>query len=164
MLSPTQDTPLSSHQQSMQTNNIVFCWGGQRIFATTGDGKTRILSFPDFEPAYRFDYKEGPESEFMLSGHTSSCMTAELHPTNRYLATGGTDSLICLWDTVEWGCQRTITKMTGPVRSLSMPPGFPTPTEDGVANGELQAFPGMVYISLVEAMRVSFFSGLPLIK
>ena len=120
VLSPTQDTPLSSHQQSMQTNNIVFCWGGQRIFATTGDGKTRILSFPDFEPAYRFDYKEEAESEFMLSGHTSSCMTAELHPTNRYLATGGTDSLICLWDTTEWGCQRTITKMTGPVRSLSM--------------------------------------------
>ena len=120
VLSPTFDTPVSSHQQPMQTNNIVFCWSGQRIFATTGDGKTRILSFPDFEPAYRFDYKEGPDSEFMLSGHTSSCITAELHPSNRYLATGGTDSLICLWDTTEWGCQRTITKMTGPVRSLSM--------------------------------------------
>ncbi|KAK7757824.1 hypothetical protein SLS62_000202 [Diatrype stigma] len=99
VLSPNQDTPLSSHQQSMQTNNIAFCWSGQRIFATTGEGKTRILSFPDFEPAYRFDYKEGPDSEFMLSGHTSSCTSTEVHPGNRYVATGGTDSLICLWET-----------------------------------------------------------------
>ncbi|KAI1254820.1 hypothetical protein MGN70_002880 [Eutypa lata] len=119
VLSPNQDAPLSSHQQSMQTNNITFCWSGQRIFATTGEGKTRVLSFPDFEPVYQFDYKEGPDSEFMLSGHTSSCTTTELHPGNRFLATGGTDSLICLWETVEWNCQRTITKMTGPVRSLS---------------------------------------------
>ncbi|KAK8126028.1 WD domain-containing protein [Apiospora kogelbergensis] len=35
------------------------------------------------------------------------------------LATGGTDSLISLWDTDEWNCERTITKMVGPVRTIS---------------------------------------------
>ncbi|KAI8629097.1 WD40 repeat-like protein [Xylariaceae sp. FL1651] len=119
VLSPTESTPISSHQQSMMTNNIVFCWSGQRLFATTGEGKTRILSFPSFEPAYQFDYKQVPDKEFMLPGHTSSCFAAELHPFNRYLATGGTDSLIALWETNEWNCVRTITKMTGPVRSIS---------------------------------------------
>ncbi|KAI1638184.1 WD domain-containing protein [Biscogniauxia mediterranea] len=119
VLSPTQNTPISSHQQSVPTNNITFCWSGQRLFATTGEGKTRILAFPSFEPAYQFDYKDGPEKEFMLTGHTSSCMVAELHPFNRYLATGGTDSLIALWETSEWNCVRTVTKMTGPVRTLS---------------------------------------------
>ncbi|KAI1503218.1 WD domain-containing protein [Biscogniauxia marginata] len=119
VLSPTQNTPLSSHQQPVPTNNIIFCWSGQRLFATTGEGKTRILAFPSFEPAYQLDYKDGPEKEFMLAGHTSSCIVAELHPFNRYLATGGTDSLISLWETSEWNCVRTITKMTGPIRTLS---------------------------------------------
>lgn len=104
------------------TNDIAFCWSGKRLFATTGEGKTRILSFPELEPAYQFDYKEPPENEFMLPGHTSSCIAIDLHPFNRYLATGGTDSLIALWETNEWNCVRTITKMTGPVRSLCMQP------------------------------------------
>ncbi|KAI0388808.1 WD40 repeat-like protein [Xylariaceae sp. FL0594] len=119
VISPTESTPISSHEQSTMTNDITFCWSGQRLFATTGEGKTRILSFPSFEPAYQFDYKEGPEKEFTLPGHTSSCITAELHPFNRYLATGGTDSLIALWETTEWNCVRTVTKLTGPVRSIS---------------------------------------------
>jgi len=55
----------------------------------------------------------------MLAGHTSSCVTAEMQPTGRYLATGGTDSIIALWDTTDWICQRTITRMVGPVRSIS---------------------------------------------
>jgi THO complex subunit 3 len=55
-----------------------------------------------------------------LHGHTSACTTVELHPMNRYLATGGNDSLISLWDTDEWNCQRTITKMVGPIKSISM--------------------------------------------
>jgi THO complex subunit 3 len=55
----------------------------------------------------------------MLSGHTSSCLTAEMQPTARYLATGGSDSIIALWDTTDWVCQRTLTRMTGPVRSIS---------------------------------------------
>ncbi|KAH9908669.1 WD domain-containing protein [Xylariomycetidae sp. FL2044] len=119
VLSPTQNTPVSVHQQSVATNDIAFCWSGERLYATTMEGKTRILSFPNLEPAFAFDYIDGPEKEFSLHGHTSSCMVAAVHPLNRYLATGGADSLIALWDTTEWNCARTITKMTGPVRSLS---------------------------------------------
>jgi THO complex subunit 3 len=93
------------------------------VFATTGEGKTRILSYPDFEPVFRFDYlansEHGKGEEFMLTGHTSSCVAAELQPNGRYLATGGTDSIIALWDTTDWICQRTISKLGGPVRSIS---------------------------------------------
>lgn len=119
VLSPTQSTPISEHAQAVPTNTVAFDWSGQRVFAATGDGKTRILSFPEFEPAYQFDYKEGSDAEFKLRGHTSSCTVAELHPYGRFLATGGTDSLISLWDTTEWNCHRTITKMVGPIRSIS---------------------------------------------
>ncbi|UQC87025.1 WD domain-containing protein [Colletotrichum lupini] len=118
VLSPTQSAPISSHQQPSQTNQIAFDWAGDTIFLTTGEGRTRILTYPDFKPAFQF--KHGDESkEFTLNGHTSSCLTAELQPTGRYLATGGSDSIISLWDTTDWICQRTITSMIGPVRSIS---------------------------------------------
>lgn len=35
------------------------------------------------------------------------------------MATGGSDSIISLWDTTDWICQRTLIDMTGPVRSIS---------------------------------------------
>ena len=120
-MSPSESAPRSSHQQPAQTNQIAFCWGGQRVFVTTGEGTTRILSYPDFEPVFRLNHPatdEKPE-EFVLTGHTSSCVAAELQPTGRYLATGGTDSVIALWDTTDWICQRAITRIVGPIRNLS---------------------------------------------
>ncbi|KAG9255023.1 WD40-repeat-containing domain protein [Emericellopsis atlantica] len=117
VLSPTSPTVISSHQQSTHTNQISFCWSGDKVFVTTAEGKIRILSYPDFEPILREQYDD--EREAMLSGHTSSCLSAELQPIGRYLATGGSDSIIELWDTKDWLCKRTITSMTGPVRSLS---------------------------------------------
>lgn len=102
----------------MQTNQIAFCFSGEKIFLTTSEGRIRILSYPGFEPV--MTQLHGSEKhEFMLNGHTSSCLTAEMQPTARYLATGGSDSIIALWDTSDWVCQRTLTKMTGPVRSIS---------------------------------------------
>ncbi|KAI0136287.1 WD domain-containing protein [Xylariales sp. AK1849] len=119
VLSPTESTPIASYQQDVHTNGIAFCWSGKKIFVTTEEGRTRILSYPSFEPLYMYGYKTGRDAEFTLKGHMSSCLTAELQPANRYLATGGSDSLISIWDTEEWICVRTITKMVGPVRSIS---------------------------------------------
>ncbi|KEY67491.1 hypothetical protein S7711_02411 [Stachybotrys chartarum IBT 7711] len=118
VLSPSQSTPLASHQQSVQTNQISFCWSGEKIFVTTAEGRIRILSYPDFEPLLHLSYGDEPQ-EFTLNSHTSSCLTAELQPTGRFLATGGSDSIIALWDTTDWIGQRTISRMVGPVRSIS---------------------------------------------
>ena len=121
VLSPTQNIPVSSHHQDMPTNQIAFCWSGQKVFLSGSSGKIRIVDYPSFEPMYRLDYypKEDPRSEFLLEGHTSSCLSVELQPTGRYLATGGSDSVIALWDTADWICKRTITTIQGPVRSIS---------------------------------------------
>lgn len=120
-LSPTLSEPVSSHQQNVRTNQIAFTWKGDRVFATTGVGSTRILTFPDFKSAMRYNYpvRAGESDEFVLRGHTSSAVSVELSPTGRWLATGGTDSMIALYDTQSWLCSRTITKTAGPVRSLS---------------------------------------------
>ncbi|CZT01629.1 probable THO complex subunit 3 [Rhynchosporium agropyri] len=117
VLSPTQSTPISSHQQSIQTNQITFCHSGKKIFLTTGDGRIKIFSYPEFEPM--FYSKSDPTNPFTLDGHTSSCMSIDMQPTARFLATGGSDSIIALWDTTNWICQRTLIDMTGPVRSIS---------------------------------------------
>lgn len=117
VLSPTQSTPIASHQQSVQTNQLVFCHSGKKIFLTTGEGRVKILSYPDFRPILYSSYDPG--LPFTLNGHTSSCLSIDLQPTARLLATGGSDSIVALWDTTEWICQRTLIDMTGPVRSIS---------------------------------------------
>lgn len=125
ILSPTQSTPLASHQQPVQTNQISFCWGGKKVFVSTGEGKVRVLSYPDLRPLMHYNYDRskvdgpGATNEYMMKGHTSSCLSVELSPNARYLASGGTDSMICLWDTQDWICQRSFTDMVGPVKSLS---------------------------------------------
>lgn len=121
VLSPTEPAPIASYQQPVQTNQIAFCWSGKRVFAATGEGKTRILSYPDFEPVLRVNYPvdEDESSDFELSGHTSSCLVVEMQPPGRYLATGGSDSIVALWDTTDWICHRTLTRLSGPVRSIS---------------------------------------------
>lgn len=54
-----------------------------------------------------------------MHAHTSAALSLELSPTGRYLAIGGSDALISLWDTTEWVCRRTLTGMGGGVRTVS---------------------------------------------
>lgn len=142
ILAPGQSTALASRPQPMPTQQLSFCWGGQKIFAAVSEGRARILTYPDWEPVLRLP-AGGPgteASEFMLRGHTSSCLTVELQPTARYLATGGSDSIIALWDTTDWICQRTISGLAGPVRSLSMgKTPTPTPKEMLILSSSLSA-------------------------
>jgi THO complex subunit 3 len=100
---------------------MAFCWSGEKIFLPTRDGRIRILSYPDLEPIYHLNHatEPGESAEFMLKGHTAACLTVELSPTGKYLATGGADSIVALFDTKDWLCQRTITRLSGPVRNIS---------------------------------------------
>jgi THO complex subunit 3 len=100
---------------------MAFCWSGQKVFVPTGEGTIRILSYPDLEPVFHVNHavKEGESNEFVLKGHTAACLTAEMSPTGRYVATGGADSIIALFDTKDWICQRTVSRMVGPVKSIS---------------------------------------------
>ncbi|KAK3941864.1 THO complex subunit 3 [Diplogelasinospora grovesii] len=119
--SPAQSAIVSTHKQPVETTQMAFCWSGKKIFLPTREGRIRILSYPDFEPVLRLPYAvpPGESSEFTLKAHTSACLVAELSPTGKYLATGGSDSIIALFDTKDWICQRTVTRMVGPIRSIS---------------------------------------------
>ena len=67
-----------------------------------------ILDYPSFTPLHS------------LSAHTSACTSIAYSPSGRYVAVGGSDAIISLWDTSDWVCRRTMSNAsTGSVRCLS---------------------------------------------
>jgi len=120
-LSPTQPAMISTHKQPIATTQVAFCWSGEKVFVATRDGRIRILTYPELEPVFHVNHatENGESAEFMLKAHTAACLSVELSPTGKYLATGGADSIVALFDTKDWLCQRTITRIPGPVRSIS---------------------------------------------
>ncbi|KAF2266804.1 WD40 repeat-like protein [Lojkania enalia] len=97
---------IGEHHQSVQTNQCVLNWESEHLFLTNGDGCVKILNFPSFEYAHT------------LNAHTSSCYALSLSPSGEYLAVGGGDALVSLWDTTEWACVRTLDLVDGPVKSV----------------------------------------------
>jgi THO complex subunit 3 len=77
------------------------------LFLTCGNGTVKILDYETMDTLHT------------LKAHTSSCFSLELSPDGNYLAIGGTDALLTLWDTWDWYCKRSLAKMTGPIRTLS---------------------------------------------
>ncbi|MCJ1294032.1 hypothetical protein MMC34_005589 [Xylographa carneopallida] len=94
--------------QATQTNQTLFAPSNppNTILLTTGTGSVVIATYPTLTPLHT------------LYAHTSSCSTLALSPSGRYLATGGSDALITLWDTTDWVCRRTLGAMVGSVRSV----------------------------------------------
>ncbi|KAI5291223.1 hypothetical protein KEM54_005818 [Ascosphaera aggregata] len=96
---------LTPHHKSLQTNDTCFTYATDTedvsLFLTHGDGTVQIVSYPTFDPIYT------------LNAHTSACLSVSLSPTGRYLAVGGGDALISLWDTTDWICRRTLSNSRG---------------------------------------------------
>lgn len=93
--------------QSAQTNQMCFSNSGREIFATTGEGTVKILDWPSMTPLHT------------LNGHTSAAYSVAHSPSGAYLAVGGGDSLISLWDTYDWVCKRTLADSVGAIHALS---------------------------------------------
>ena len=54
-----------------------------------------------------------------FQAHTSAALCLSLSPTGRWLATGGSDAMIMLWDTREWICRHALSHSAGTVRQVS---------------------------------------------
>lgn len=103
---------LTPHPQKVDTNATTFsnslASSNLDLFLTTNDGSVKIVDYPSFELKH------------VLHAHTSSCLSISLSPTSRYLAVGGSDALISLWDTTDWICKRTVSSANcGAVRDIS---------------------------------------------
>ncbi|CAI6253825.1 unnamed protein product [Periconia digitata] len=98
--------PITEHHQSVQTNQCVFDWSGSHLYLTNGDGCVKVMRYPTFETA------------LTLNAHTSSCFAVTMSPSGEYLAAGGGDALVSIWDTQEWICVRTLDLTASMVKSV----------------------------------------------
>ncbi|KAG0052281.1 hypothetical protein BGZ83_002787 [Gryganskiella cystojenkinii] len=94
-------------QSRSEVNEISWNPAGDLFFLTTGDGSIKVLEYSSMKDIYSMD------------AHTSNCYCLEFDPRGRYLATGGADALVCLWDLDEYICLRTFGKLDWPVRTIS---------------------------------------------
>ena len=101
---------LARHKQTQQTNQTTFsnAYPPRDLLITQGDGSVKILDYPSMDILHS------------LSAHTSSCTAISYCPNGRYVAIGGSDAMISLWDTTGWVCRRTMSSSnSGGVRGLS---------------------------------------------
>lgn len=119
-------------KQDRQTNQLLFPHAPtdalpKLVLLTTGDGSVKIASWPPTTNTPKLSNGSSSSSSsssptlqtlHSLHAHTSACLSLALSPTGRYLAVGGSDALISLWDTQEWVCRRTLTGMMGQVKTV----------------------------------------------
>lgn len=94
----------------METNQTAFSmtYPPQDLLVTHGDGTVKIFDYPSFDVLHT------------ISSHTSSCSSIVFSPLGNYVAVGGSDAMIALWDTYDWVCKRTMSNAnSGKVSGLS---------------------------------------------
>ncbi len=99
---PSADKTISPRYYAMCFSN-----SGREVFATTGDGPVRILDYPSMDPQHS------------LSGHSYATYAVQHSPRGDWLAIGGGDSIITLWDTHDWHCAHALMHHTSAVRDIS---------------------------------------------
>lgn len=107
-----RNTPvvMEKHRQKLETNHTTFsnAYPAQDLLVTHGDGSVKILDYPSFETLHT------------ISSHTSSCSSIAYSPLGNYVAIGGSDAMIALWDTYDWVCKRTMSNAnSGKVSGLT---------------------------------------------
>jgi THO complex subunit 3 len=107
---PSSPHILSRHKQNQQTNQTTFsnAYPPADLIITQGDGSVKILDYPSMAPLHA------------IAAHTSSCTAISYCPNGKYMAVGGSDAMISLWDTTDWVCRRTVSNASsGAIRGLS---------------------------------------------
>lgn len=101
-----QRTVCRSQKFGYEVYDIRWSACGQFLFITTEKGTVEVRAYPSME--------------LMRVGrsHNGVCRCAALDPSGEMLATGGADSLVCIWNTRELNCFRTHYQSDCPIRSL----------------------------------------------
>ena len=98
---------LHKYPYRYQVNELGFLADSQLFLQATGnDGEVEILRYPEMK------HVGG------LKGHTASVLSLGIDPTETYLATGGADAVVCVWDAKDFICLRSYYFMDYPSRAL----------------------------------------------
>ena len=87
-------------------NEIAYSRDGKLFFQGIHSGDVEVLSLPDMQRVR------------LLRGHTGPVLSLAFDRQERYMATGGTDALVSLWDARDFICLRTFSRMDYPIRSV----------------------------------------------
>jgi len=98
---------ISEKKFDAMVNELAFSRDGEYLLITTGMGSVKVLSFPSFKPETQF------------TAHSSTALCLDFDPTGRYLATGGADALVALWDLEEMVAVRSFDRLDSQVRTVS---------------------------------------------
>ena len=102
-----QATERTPEKDKGHFNAMAFSNSGSCVFATTGEGPVKILDYPSMNVLHT------------LNAHTNETFAVQHSPSGNFVATGGTDSTICLWDTTHWHCANAIMTHSSAVQDLS---------------------------------------------
>lgn len=98
--------PGSSDRSFCDATPLLYFLGSTAIFNHVGDGiivthhqehTLRVMDYPSLT------VRESP------AAHVGGCIAVALDPRGRYLASGGADSIVNMFDLNDWICARTIT-------------------------------------------------------
>lgn len=106
---PTNAATFSHHVPAASDSNPEY-----DLLLTSAYGTVSLASYKP---------KQNPPAIELLNtlhAHTSSCSPLSFSPNGHYLAVGGADALISLWDTTDWLCRRTLSSpSSGSIRDIS---------------------------------------------
>ena len=80
---------------------------GARFFTSSGQGTVEVHTWPDLNSPAR-----------SLHSHTAACFCLGTDRGGGWLASGGADALVSLWDLGSLTCVRTLAALDSPVRTL----------------------------------------------
>ncbi|KAI0796976.1 WD40-repeat-containing domain protein [Abortiporus biennis] len=97
-----------SDSNGIPASTATFNHVGDGVVIThSAEHTIRVLSFPRLSVIHS------------TPAHVGGCMAAALDPRGRYLASGGNDSIVNMFDLSDWICARTITACDNAITSLS---------------------------------------------
>jgi len=92
---------------NFEVNEMAWNRTSEYFLLTTGNGTLEIVKFPSLDRLHS------------IEAHTGHCYCVEFDPEGRYLATGGADAVVTLWDLSELVCVRTFDRLDSPIRTIS---------------------------------------------
>jgi ribosomal RNA-processing protein 9 len=93
---------------------------GSRLYTACKEGIIEAWNIEDVDrPSKRFHINRCKDKK-ALNGHTDDILSMTLSGDGKYLATGGADKRICIWDTETMTHLKTFTQHRGPVLVLPL--------------------------------------------
>ncbi|KAF8917003.1 WD40-repeat-containing domain protein [Mucidula mucida] len=100
----TRDTP------QMVASTAMFNHAGDGLVLTHhAEHQIRVVDYPSMSV----------NETTALAAHVGGCVAVALDPRGRYLASGGHDSIVNMFDLTDWICARTITSCEYEIKALS---------------------------------------------